>query len=112
MSETIGNLLADLPRDPLAEHFAEVLARPGLRIERIVSNGQATPPDAPYDQPHEEWVLLLAGAAGLWLEGQGETRLRPGDHVLIPAHVRHRVTWTDLDEPTVWLAVHLDREPA
>jgi cupin 2 domain-containing protein len=32
--------------------------------------------------------------------------LSPGDHVIIPAHVRHRVEWTDAEHPTVWLAVH------
>ena len=29
-----------------------------------------------------------------------------GDHLDIPAHVRHRVEWTDADIPTVWLALH------
>ena len=36
----------------------------------------------------------------------GETvEMTPGDHVLIPAHWKHRVEWTTPDEPTVWLAV-------
>ncbi len=102
-----GNLFADLPRHAAAELVTELLARPGLRIERIVSTGQATPPERPYDQDHDEWVLLLAGGAGLWIEGEGEAVLHPGDHVLIKAHRRHRVTWTAADPPTVWLAVHL-----
>jgi cupin 2 domain-containing protein len=89
-----------------------LLSRPGVRIERIVSAGQATPVDAPYDQDHDEWVLLLAGAAGLWIDGDGdgdgERALQPGDAVLIPAHCRHRVTWTAVDPPTVWLAVHFE----
>ena len=87
--------------------FTTLLDRPGAHVERIVSHGQATPPDAPYDQPHDEWVLLLQGAAGLWLEGVGERVLRPGGHLLIPAHCVHRVTWTAPGEPTVWLAIHL-----
>jgi len=53
-------------------------------------------------------VLLLAGAARLWLDGSGEQALTPGDALLIPAHARHRVTWTQAEPPTVWLAVHLD----
>jgi cupin 2 domain-containing protein len=101
------NLLEDLPRAADAEVVTALLARPGVRVERIVSAGQATPLDAPYDQDHDEWVLLLAGAAGLWIEGKGELVLRPGDTVLIPAHQRHRVTWTAADPPTVWLAIHL-----
>ena len=103
---TPDNLFDDLPTAAPTELFADLLVRPGCRIERIVSTGQATPAEAPHDQAHDEWVLLLKGAAGLWLDGQGERTLRPGDHLLIPAHIRHRVTWTTPNEPTVWLALH------
>lgn len=102
------NLLHPLPPARHEEDFTDILSRPGLRIERIVSHGQVTPPDAPYDQSHEEWVLLLAGAARLWLEDRGEVALEPGDSLLIPAHVRHRVIYTQADPPTIWLAVHLE----
>ena len=78
----------------------------GLRIERIVSTGQASPPGFWYDQDEHEWVLLLAGGAGLLFEGEASPRrLEPGDQVLIPAHVKHRVEWTADDEHTIWLAV-------
>jgi cupin 2 domain-containing protein len=100
------NLFRDLPPRADEEVFTELLAREGVRIERIVSTGQSTPEDKPYDQEHDEWVLLLAGSAGLWIEGEGERDLRPGDHVLIAAHRRHRVTRTAKGEPTIWLAVH------
>jgi cupin 2 domain-containing protein len=102
----IANLLADLPGRDAEEAFESILARPGLRIERIVSHGHATSADQPCDQDEDEWVLLLAGAARLWLDGEGEVALAPGDHLLIPAHRRHRVTWTLPDGPTIWLAVH------
>jgi cupin 2 domain-containing protein len=100
------NIFDNLPRSAVAEDFTDLLSRPGVRIERIVSNGQSTPEDVPFDQPHDEWVLLLSGSAGLWVEGESERVLRPGDHILLPAHCRHRVTWTAADQPTVWLAVH------
>ncbi len=32
--------------------------------------------------------------------------MKPGDHVLIEAHCRHRVAWTSDTEPSVWLAVY------
>ncbi|KQO66252.1 cupin domain-containing protein [Methylobacterium sp. Leaf89] len=101
-----GNLLANLPDAAAGEVFTELLARPGCRIERIVSQGQVTPPDEPYRQAHDEWVLLLAGAARVALAG-AEVALGPGDTLFIPAGCVHRVTFTDPDRPTVWLAVHL-----
>ncbi|MGI4940187.1 MAG: cupin domain-containing protein [Janthinobacterium lividum] len=102
----LTNLFDRLPAASANEEFEDILSRDGARIERIVSTGQSTPEDAPYDQDHDEWVLLLAGAAGLWVEGDGERELRPGDHLLIPAHRRHRVTWTAKGAATVWLAIH------
>jgi mannose-6-phosphate isomerase-like protein (cupin superfamily) len=104
---TVENLLAKLPAAKRAEAFTELLARPGIRVERIVSRGQATPEDAPMVQESEEWVLLLEGAAGLRIEDSDEVRLGPGDHVRIAAGQRHWVTWTAKDRATVWLAVHL-----
>ena len=103
------NLFDDLPCQAEEELFTELLSRSGVRIERIVSTGQSTPEDKPYNQEHDEWVLLLTGWAGLWIEGEGERDLRRGDQVLIPANRPHRVTWTAKGEPTVWLAVHFPR---
>lgn len=103
-----GNLLRATPAvGSGSEVFEELLARPGLSIERIVSTGQASPPGFWYDQPDGEWVLLLSGAARLWLEGESSPRsLVAGDWIDLPPHCRHRVEWTDPDHPTVWLAVH------
>ncbi len=102
-----ANLLADLPDAGAGEVFTALLRRPGIRIERIVSRGQATPEDAPMVQDWDEWVLLLEGAAGLRIGDEGERVLRPGDHLLIERGRRHWVTWTAGDRATVWLAVHL-----
>ncbi len=102
-----GNLLAQFPEDRSQEHVETLLARPGLRLERIVSHGQATPDGVWYDQTTEEWVLLIAGAAALRIEGEVEARrLRVGDWIRLPAHCRHRVEWTAPDCETVWLALH------
>ncbi|HEY6434435.1 MAG TPA: cupin domain-containing protein, partial [Acetobacteraceae bacterium] len=74
---------------------------------RIVSTGQASPPGFWYDQDWDEWVVLLAGSAGLQIEHEPAVRaLHQGDYVAIPAHIRHRVEWTAPDQPTIWLAVH------
>ena len=102
-----ANLLADLQRDLPQEQVSVLVSDGSVRIERIVSHGQASQPGFWYDQDRPEWVLVLSGSAGLAIEGEAEPRvLARGDHVLIPAHVRHRVEWTDASEPTVWLAVH------
>jgi len=101
------NLFDDLPHQADEELFTELLSKKGVRIERIVSTGQSTPAGESYNQEHDEWVLLVSGSAGLWIEGDGERELCPGEYVLIPAHRSHRVTWTAKGEPTVWLAIHL-----
>ncbi|MGX7707570.1 cupin domain-containing protein [Methylobacterium sp. Gmos1] len=104
-----ANLFAGLPATPRPDETVDVLAdAPQARIERIVSTGQASPPGFWYDQPWDEWVVVLSGTAGLHLHGEpAPRRLAVGDHLMIPAHRRHRVEWTDPDAPTVWLAVHL-----
>ena len=100
------NLLSPLPDADAAERVDALLTRPGLRIERIVSRGQASPPGFWYDQPEAEWVVVLAGAARLRFQDESEARvLAPGDWLDIAPHRRHRVEWTDPTVATVWLAV-------
>ncbi|WP_395666161.1 cupin domain-containing protein [Methylocella sp.] len=103
----VANLFDLAGVSPAAEDFAPLVARPGLRIERIVSHGQATPEGEWLEEPYAEWAVLLCGRAGLRFEGADEPlALKPGDHLLIEAGRRHRVEWTDPSQPTVWLAVH------
>jgi len=102
------NLFARLPRTTTDEVITALLTTPNVRIERIVSTGQASPPGFWYDQNESEWVVLLTGGAGLRFDGEAEVRkLKPGDYLHIPAHARHRVEWTHASEPTVWLAIHV-----
>ena len=107
-----GNLRGGLPGAPLPDEATDVLLRrPGVRIERIVSTGQATREGQWYDQASDEFVLLVAGAARLRIEGEAEDRvLGEGDWLVLPAHCRHRVAWTRAEPPTVWLAIHLRGE--
>ncbi len=105
---TVANLFAALPRAPEnGERFETLLATPGVRIERIVSTGQASPPGFWYDQPQAEWVALLQGAAALrFADEEHAIELAPGDCFYIAPHRRHRVDRTAAGQPTVWLAVH------
>lgn len=103
------NFWAKLPTAGNEEIFHDLLKVPGLRIERIVSSGQASPPGFWYDQAWDEWVLVLQGEAVLQLEHAAEPIvLGVGDHCWLPAGCRHRVVSTAAGELTVWLAVHRD----
>jgi cupin 2 domain-containing protein len=99
-----SNLFADLPTRLPDELFTTLLEAPNVRIERIVSHGQASPKGFWYDQDQHEWVIVLKGAARLRFE-DGMVEMKPGDFVNIPARQKHRVEWTTPDEPTIWLAV-------
>jgi len=95
---------------PSEELFERIAGVGGVLVERIVSAGQRTDPDFWLEQDRDEWVVLLEGEATLCFEEDGSTlRLVRGDHVLIPAGVRHRVESTRAEPPCVWLAVHAPR---
>ena len=101
------NLFEQIPARLADEEVRTLVKGDGITIERIVSTGQATPPGEWWDQERDEFVVVLEGSAGLLFEGEPAPRtMRPGDWVCIPAHVRHRVEWTDAAQPTIWLAVH------
>jgi cupin 2 domain-containing protein len=105
-----GNLLERVPTDLPNEEITTIAELSGARIERIVSTGQASPPGFWYDQAWVEWIIVLSGSAGLLIEGEEHPHvLRHGDFVEIPPHLRHRVEWTDVSQPTVWLAIHSGR---
>jgi cupin 2 domain-containing protein len=101
------NMMEGFPPNLSEEIFETILESESIRIERIISNGQATPEGEWFNQEQDEWVMVLSGSAGLLFDGDQETRrLGAGDYILIPAGCRHRVEWTDPSRKTVWLAVH------
>lgn len=99
------NLLADLPANLSGEETTPLLQGAHVRIERIVSSGQASPPGFWYDQTEDEWVVVLCGWGTIEFADGRRVTLGSGDTLLIPAGERHRVAATAADEPTVWLAV-------
>lgn len=101
-----GNLFDRISRLLPEERIEALITRDHVRIERIVSRGHASPDGFWYDQEQNEFVVLLQGSAGLRMEEpMREIVLKSGDYIDIPAHVRHRVDWTDPQTDTVWLAV-------
>jgi len=102
------NLFDSIPGE-LPQELIEILHHSGpVRMERIVSRQHASPPGFWYEQKEDEWVLLLAGSAGLRIEGEEQViSMKPGDAILLPAHKKHRVEWTDASSDTIWLAIHI-----
>ena len=76
-----GRLGDGLPAAPIGEELFDILLEArGLRVERIVSTGQVTPESEWYDQTWDEFVLLVSGAARLFVEGEEDERaLEPGN---------------------------------
>ena len=101
----MDNLLSSLPERLDDEVFDSILEAGNVRIERILSRGHTSPASGWYDQDEHEWVLVLEGAGAVQFEEGREVRLEKGDHLSIPAGARHRVSWTDPDRVTIWLAV-------
>ena len=86
------NLLENLPDALAKERLDTLVGRDGVRIERIVSQGQCSANDFWYDQEPNEWVVLLKEYAALEFEGQDLLiEMHPGDALDIPTHRSHRV---------------------
>jgi cupin 2 domain-containing protein len=101
--------LFDLPSPLPAEEVFETLVQGNqCRIERIISTGQTTPAGEWYDQPQDEWVILLQGEAIVAYADGSRCPLRSGDYLWIPAHQKHRVEYTSSQPPCIWLAIHLE----
>jgi len=104
MKNLYRNIESHIPK----EQFDSLVESDNVQIERIVSKGHTSPGQGWYDEQRNEFVLVLKGAARLEFDDGREVEMRPGDWLEIPAHVKHRVAWTDESQETVWLAVHYD----
>ncbi|MBM4313483.1 MAG: hypothetical protein FJ122_06130, partial [Deltaproteobacteria bacterium] len=74
---SVENLFADIPRVRPEEIITQIVRADDIRIERIVSFGQASPPGFWYDQETNEWVLLVKGSATLCFSDGREIDLVP-----------------------------------
>lgn len=73
----------------------------GFRVEQIRSGRVATPIE--FIQAHDEWVFLVEGAAVVEVSDR-RVELAPGDWVLLPANLPHRLL--RVEPGSSWLAVH------
>lgn len=104
MLPVLQHLFATPNLSPSEEDFTVLLRTSAFRLERITSYNAASPPNFWYDQPEQEWVMLVRGNAVLQFDPGGMLQLKAGDHLTIPAHLKHRVEQTS--EDAVWLALH------
>jgi cupin 2 domain-containing protein len=99
-----NNVFENIIIDKDKEQFFDLLKNDNIKIEKIVSNGQSSPINFWYSQEKNEFVLILKGDAILEYEDK-EVKLQEGDYINIKAFTKHRVKYTNKDEPTIWLAV-------
>ena len=88
------------------ETFTVVHEGDGVIIEEITSSDAVE--QVPYDQAHDEWVVVMSGSASLTIEGE-QVDLGAGEWLFLPAGTSHTVTRTE--HGTRWLAVHLPPPP-
>ena len=101
----MNNIFESIPENLDKEFFENILESKNVRIERIISKGHVSPESGWYDQQQNEWVVVLKGEAIISFEKGDEVKLKEGSYLNIPAHKKHKVTWTDPDIETIWLAI-------
>ncbi len=102
----VKNFFEDVPASLEDEYFEDIISSPYFRLEKIISDGHSSPEGFWYDQDKNEFVLLLSGSAEIAFNDEPTIHLKPGDYFIIPAHKKHRVEKTDLNEKTIWLTLH------
>lgn len=100
------NIFNDLPSLLTGEDFSEILRCQNVVIERIVSSDK--PDNILYNQPQDEWVILLQGKATLQLQDD-IINLTSGDYLFIPSNTPHQVIKTSTKPFCIWLAIHIDQ---
>lgn len=105
----MANIFSEIGENHSAgELITEVMSANGVRIERIISNGEVSPENFWYDQSENEWVIVLEGKGIIEFDDGERAVLETGDYINIKAHKKHRVTFTS--SPTIWLAVFYENE--
>ena len=91
----------------MSEQKTIIFENDKMRVERIHNVWHSSPNDFWYDQDEDEWVTLLEGQAELEYTNGRRITLMRGDCLLIPAHCRHRVVYTD--SHCIWLVVFVKK---
>ena len=105
MTTAARNIFTGAAAPPGLEQCLTLFDSAGVRVERIVSSAHSSPTGFWYDQPEDEWVMVLRGGATLEFDSGELVAMNEGDYLTIPRHAKHRVRQTGTE--TIWLAVHL-----
>lgn len=100
-----GNIFNNSEPTSKEEIFKTLFSGKNIKIEQIISSGQLSPEKGWYDQKQNEWIVLLEGEAKLEFENKQIKHLKKGDYMMIPAHCKHKVTYTSALPQCIWLAV-------
>ena len=103
--ENIENIFEFPNQLPSQELFETLLNHDQVLIKRIISTGQVTPEGEWYDQEQNEWLIVLQGSGELSYEDNSRIKLKTGDYLLIPAHLKHRVEYTSTEPACIWLTI-------
>ena len=103
--ENIENIFEFPNQLPSQELFETLLNHDQVLIKRIISTGQVTPAGEWYDQEQNEWLIVLQGSGELSYEDNSRIKLKTGDYLLIPAHLKHRVEYTSTEPACIWLTI-------
>ncbi len=101
----MANIFESLPKNLKNEVFETIIKNDNIELERIISKGHKSPENSWYNQDKNEWVMVVSGSAILTFEDKEDVSLNAGDYITIPAFQKHKVSWTDPDVETVWLAL-------
>ncbi|MFT6987098.1 MAG: cupin 2 domain-containing protein [Psychromonas sp.] len=105
-NQKMSNIFAAIPKDLSTEQYDNIVESENVKIERIISKGHSLPESGWYEQASSEWVMVLKGGATIAFEDESSVTLKAGDYFEIVPFRKHKVTWSDPDVETVWLAVH------
>jgi len=78
MKITIRNIFTGASAPPGFEESLTLFENAQVRVERIVSNAHSSPAGFWYDQPEDEWVMVLRGQARLEFAGGESVAMRAG----------------------------------
>jgi len=96
------NVYKNLNTPKVLENFETLYESEKVLIERIVSSDK--PEGKLYNQPYDEWLVLLDGEATLDVD-ERRVDLKKGDTLLIEKNTPHKVLQTSFG--TIWLCVHI-----